>query len=186
VVLETVLSGISSLPFKTFVVLMQPIHLAIGIVEGLVTAALVAFVWKARPELLSASRAQGEGSLKKVLVLLAVATVVTGGGLSWFASTNPDGLEWAIARVSGTGNPVAPEAGIHASLGELQEKTAILPDYGFKNDEAPPSQGAEGGTWPGVDSGTTVSGLVGGALTLALTFAIGILLRRHVRKNHPS
>ncbi|MEJ2040022.1 MAG: energy-coupling factor ABC transporter permease, partial [Desulfosarcinaceae bacterium] len=53
VVLETVFSGISELPFGTFVLLMQPIHLAIGIVEGLVTAAVVGFVWKARPELVT-------------------------------------------------------------------------------------------------------------------------------------
>ena len=52
VVLETLFSGISELPFSTFVLLMQPIHLAIGIVEGLVTAAVVTFVWKARPEIL--------------------------------------------------------------------------------------------------------------------------------------
>ena len=52
VVLETWFSGISALPFPTFLLLMQPIHLAIGIVEGLVTATVVAFVWKARPEIL--------------------------------------------------------------------------------------------------------------------------------------
>ena len=34
VVLETFYSGISALPFKTFVLLMQPIHLAIGVVHG--------------------------------------------------------------------------------------------------------------------------------------------------------
>src|SRR5512139_1540816 len=33
VVLETLLSGRSELPFTTFILLMQPIHLAIGIVE---------------------------------------------------------------------------------------------------------------------------------------------------------
>ena len=52
VVLETVSSGISSLPFSTFVLLMQPIHLAIGIVEGFVTAGIISFVYKARPEIL--------------------------------------------------------------------------------------------------------------------------------------
>ena len=35
VVLETVASGITALPFSTFVLLMQPIHLAIGLVEGM-------------------------------------------------------------------------------------------------------------------------------------------------------
>ena len=57
VVLETFFSGISDLPFATFLLLMQPIHLAIGIVEGLVTAAVVVFVWKARPEILEMTAA---------------------------------------------------------------------------------------------------------------------------------
>ncbi|MBE0604243.1 MAG: energy-coupling factor ABC transporter permease, partial [Deltaproteobacteria bacterium] len=41
VVLQTLLSGKSELPFGAFVLMMQPIHLAIGIVEGLVTAGVV-------------------------------------------------------------------------------------------------------------------------------------------------
>ena len=57
VVLETWFSGISELPFSTFVLLMQPIHLGIGIVEGLVTAAVVSFVWKAHPETLAVATA---------------------------------------------------------------------------------------------------------------------------------
>lgn len=40
VVLETLFSGKTELPFGAFLLLMQPIHLAIGIVEGLVTAAV--------------------------------------------------------------------------------------------------------------------------------------------------
>lgn len=39
VVLETTLSGITALQLGAFAVLMQPIHLAIGLVEGLITAA---------------------------------------------------------------------------------------------------------------------------------------------------
>ena len=46
VVMETLLSGKSELPFGTFVLLMQPIHLAIGVVEGLVTVAIISFVYK--------------------------------------------------------------------------------------------------------------------------------------------
>ncbi|MDR2662639.1 MAG: energy-coupling factor ABC transporter permease, partial [Treponema sp.] len=49
VVLETLFSGITELPFGTFVLLMQPIHLAIGLVEGIVTAAVLCFVHSARP-----------------------------------------------------------------------------------------------------------------------------------------
>ena len=56
VVLETTASGVTELPFSTFLLLMQPIHLAIGVVEGLVTAAVVLFVYRAQPELLERSR----------------------------------------------------------------------------------------------------------------------------------
>ena len=41
VVIETSLSGITELPFGAFVSLMQPIHLAIGLIEGLITAAVL-------------------------------------------------------------------------------------------------------------------------------------------------
>ena len=104
VVLETVFSGISELPFSAFVLLMQPIHLAIGIVEGIVTAAVVMFVWNARPEILDAAahlKQIGQISIKKVLIGLLVAAVIIGGALSWFASANPDGLEWAMFKTSG-------------------------------------------------------------------------------------
>ena len=50
VVLETSLSGITELPFGAFLALMQPIHLAIGLVEGLITAAVLCFVFESRPE----------------------------------------------------------------------------------------------------------------------------------------
>jgi cobalt/nickel transport system permease protein len=42
---------------------------------------------------------------------LAVATVFTGGVLSWFASTPPDGLEWSVAHAAGSAEiPSAPAA----------------------------------------------------------------------------
>ena len=41
VVLETTVSGITELPFGAFCGMMLPIHLAIGLVEGLITAAVL-------------------------------------------------------------------------------------------------------------------------------------------------
>ena len=55
VVLETMASGVAALPFSTFALLMQPIHLAIGLVEGMVTAAVLCFVYKMRPEILESA-----------------------------------------------------------------------------------------------------------------------------------
>ncbi|HBW36536.1 MAG TPA: cobalamin biosynthesis protein CbiM, partial [Desulfosporosinus sp.] len=98
VVLETLFSGKTELPFGTFVLLMQPIHLAIGAIEGLVTAAVVTYIWNSRPEIIeraSSGEAIGNVTIKKVVARLVIVAVLTGVGLSWFASSNPDGLEWA-------------------------------------------------------------------------------------------
>jgi len=182
VVMETLFSGISELPFGTFVFLMQPIHLAIGIVEGIVTAAVVMFVWKARPEILDAAaqlKQIGQISITKVLAGLAIAVVIIGGALSWFASANPDGLEWSMFKTAGV-EELEGKDGIHESLSVLQEKTALLPDYGFKQDEARTQEpeAASQTAWPAVEPGTSVAGIVGAALVLVVSLAIGFLLRR--------
>lgn len=56
VVLETELSGITALPAGRFLLLMLPIHLLIGIGEGLGTAAVLTAVRRYRPELLRRER----------------------------------------------------------------------------------------------------------------------------------
>lgn len=188
VVLETLFSGISELPFSTFVLLMQPIHLAIGLVEGLITAAIVMFIMKESPEILQkAAKGQPLGtiSIKGVLVTLLIAAMLTGGALSWFASANPDGLEWSIAGVTGEDELKAPE-GIHSFFAELQEKTAFLPDYNLKQSEQPAVAEAkaaeEAAAWPAVDSGTSIAGILGSLLTLALAYSIGKGLRRFAKE----
>jgi cobalt/nickel transport system permease protein len=189
VVVETLLSGISELPFGTFVLLMQPIHLAIGLVEGLATAAVVIFVWKAKPEILSAASTStpiGAISIRHVLIGLLAAAVVTGGALSWFASSHPDGLEWSMFKTSGSEEVEKPAQGIHDALAGLQEKTAFLPDYAFKSEAheqeaVAPVEDETPAPWPAVDPGTSISGLVGGALTLILALFIGMVLKRRKR-----
>ncbi len=188
VVLQTVLSGVSELPFTSFLLVMQPIHLAIGLVEGLVTAAVVSFVWKARPEILeltAAAKPLGTLPLKKVLVGLASAALVTGGALSWFASNSPDGLEWSMLRVSGREELEAPAAGPHGLLAKIQENTSLLPDYGFRQGSDDQAISEEQGRWPAVDAGTSTSGVVGGLLTLLLAFAIGFALKKRSRTPSP-
>ena len=179
VVLETLLSGITELPFRTFVLLMQPIHLAIGVVEGLVTAAVAAFVWKARPEIIekaSLGEALGRISVKKVMTGLVAAALFTGAVLSWFASSHPDGLEWSMFKTAGV-EELETSGDIYQTMEGVQEKTAFLPDYGFKAAEgevdpgAPEEAGEE--AWPAPSAGTTVSGIVGGLMTLALAVIIG-------------
>src|SRR5512138_243591 len=167
VVLQTVLSGISELPFSAFVLVMQPIHLGVGIVEGLVSAAVIAFVGKARPEVLHSAMARepiGSLPLRPVLAALAAAALVTGGLLSWLASTHPDGLEWSMAKVRGQEElPVT--GGVHASMAAAQERTAFLPDYRFKEAGGAPELAPSG---LAAAAGTSLSGVVGGGITLLL------------------
>jgi len=198
VVLETMLSGITDLPFAAFLLLMLPIHLAIGIVEGLVSAAVILFVWKGRPELILSA---GAGTLlpqartrrlKPLLVGLLLFTAGTAGILSWFASAQPDGLEWSVAKVSGQRELTAPYA-IHSMLADLQQKTAFLPGYNFKDSEPAKAAGGETAVaqdsgrdhsagenspnsaapaWPAIDAGTSLAGIVGSIITLILAWLI--------------
>lgn len=182
VVLETGASGITDLPFAAFVALMQPIHLAIGLIEGLVTAAILVFVYENRPEMIIGLNDEKEGraSFKTTLVILGIVACVTGGLFSQFASGNPDGLEWSLF-----GNE---EAGYEANMGlneeeygitsqaaqtaaEIQTKTAFLPDYAFAKDEEN-------------KLGTTVSGLVGSIMVAMLAAAICFVGRIFRTKKH--
>jgi cobalt/nickel transport system permease protein len=181
VVLQTLLSGKTELPFTTFLLMMQPIHLAIGIVEGFVTAGVINYVRAARPEILdssvSAMPLAAGISLRNVLIGFVALAVVTGGALSWFASTHPDGLERSIEKVTGKGKLPEQEHGIPAALKRVQEKTAFLPEYGFKPPANEPKAKEEAPSWPNVDAGTTVSGLIGGVMVLAMALGIGWAIR---------
>lgn len=166
VVLETRLAGLSELPFGTFVLMMQPIHLAIGLVEGLATVAVVSFVARVRPEILPTAPAAGTSEqMRPLLVGLAVMALLVGGVGSWFASTRPDGLEWAIARIVGK-NQLPVQTGIGKDLAALQHTTAILPDYDFRT------------THTATRIGTSVSGMIGGAVVLGLVGLAGVVLRK--------
>jgi cobalt/nickel transport system permease protein len=185
VVLECWFSGVSALPFATFLLLMQPIHLAIGIVEGMVTGAVVAFISQARPELLSTAldaRPLGRYPLRTVFVTFLVAALFLGGIGSRFASRNPDGLEWAISGVTGKEGVKDPGKGLHALLASRQERLSFLRDYSFGTSSgpltaAPKPEGELKGERPGVG----IAGVVGTLLTLALVFGSGLLMKKRPR-----
>ena len=173
VCVETSLSGITELPFGVFLGIMQPIHLAIGLIEGLITTAVLLFVYESRPELLRDMNASAPGkknSLKTTVIALAIVAAIVGGGLSLMASSNPDGPEWSLF-----GNA---EAGYSQNLGldeenygvqsdaadkaaAIQEKTSFLPDYAFADSDSA--------------AGTTVSGLVGSAIVAAIAVLICLI-----------
>ena len=182
VVLETQLSGKTELPFGAFALLMLTIHLAIGVAEGLVTAGVITYVRSARPELLeSATQSiplRQSQSIGKVLAVFALLAVISAGGLSWFASTHPDGLEWAVEKVTGGRGVERSGQGVAGALRKAQDRTAFLPDYQFKQEtregerltDRPAPQAA-------ADSGTSVAGIIGAAIVLLLSLAVGLTVR---------
>lgn len=169
VVMETLLSGKTALPFGTFLLFMQPIHLAIGIVEGLITSAILIFVMKARPEMLIVNSPDARTrriSRKGLAAIILAAALIIGGCVSWFASAYPDGLEWSILKTAGS-DELSSEDVVHQTLTEIQSKTALLPDYGFKDQ----GESADGGI---VNAGTSVSGILGSLMILAIILMIGL------------
>ena len=183
VVVETSLSGITELPFGAFMALMQPIHLAIGLIEGLITSAVLLFVYESRPELLmDVVPAEGAGakrSLKATIAVLAVVALVVGGGLSLLASSNPDGLEWALFGNSDAGYSEnmgldEEDFGVSSAAADtaagIQEKTSFLPDYAFPNSESA--------------AGTTVSGIVGSAMVAGMALLICVAGGFFRKKSH--
>jgi len=130
VTLETLASGITELPFTAFVSVMQPIHLCIGLVDK-----------------------KEKMPYKKVLAILLAMAVIIAGGLSLVASSLPDGLEWSISKITGT-TEVESAGGIYSFFAGIQDKLAILPDYGFKSSDT--------------IAGTSFSGIVGGVVVILL------------------
>ncbi len=159
---ETELSGVTALPTDRFLLFMLPIHLLIGIGEGLATAAVLCAIRKYRPELLIDIRRAGspaKASWGRALAGLSLAALLLGGSFSWIASSDPDGLEWSISRTTGGDEPEAADDPLHRRAASLQRTTALMPDYD-----------------------TSLAGIVGSGAILLVVFGVSCLFgpsRRH-------
>lgn len=173
VTLETFVSGITELPFSVFVGMMQPIHLAIGLVEGVIISAVLLFIYEARPELIwtgaesNENENQGKLSLKRTLAVLAGGAAIIAGCISLFASAYPDGLEWSIEKVTGSTELTA-SGPVYAVMEKIQRITALLPDYGFRSGESA--------------AGTAFSGIIGGVIVITIC-VLGSYTFRFFRRN---
>ena len=181
IVIETLLSGRSELPFTTFLVLMQPIHLVIGIVEGLVTGAVISFVLKESPEIIEkAEKGESLGNipLKRVFISAIIAIFFIGGIFSWFASSNPDGLEWSISKVTGE-TELKTQDNIYSELSNMQNEIAIFPDYSFKDTQETAKEEKEvTEIVKGREKiGTSISGILGGIITLIIAMGTGVIIK---------
>ncbi len=144
---------------------MQPIHLAIGLIEGLITAAVLCFIHSARPEYLwgvgAVEERIGRFTRKQTIGIIAILAAVVGGIVSLFASAFPDGLEWSMERIAGTAELEA-SGGAYRAAESIQSRLSFLPDYAFKGSESA--------------AGTSVSGIVGAIIVAAICIAAAMLI----------
>ena len=172
VTLETLASGVTQLPFGAFVLAMQPIHLAIGLVEGLITSAVLCFIYEARPEILwngnNKIEKEARFSYKKTIAILSCLVVIIAGGFSLLASSNPDVLEWSIEKLTGNTEIEGQENNVYQTTQSIQDTTTILPDYSFENSDN--------------SLGTSVSGIVGCIITVVFLLIVGYIIKLKRKK----
>lgn len=154
--LETLASGVTAIPAGKFFLLMTSIHLAIGVGEGLATGAVLVFINKVRPSLLdSEKRVTRKGGIRGAVIAFAVAALIVAGGLSFLASSNPDGLEWSIEKLTGSSELPAASGTLADGSNAIQSATSIMPDYE-----------------------NAFSGIVGAVMVLILVWAVSSLLMK--------
>lgn len=160
VTLETEWSGVTALPVGRFLLFMLPIHLLIGVGEGLATAAVIGALRYYRPGMLADLPATGRRprrSAAAVLGFFVLAALLIGGSFSWVASADPDGLEWSIEKVAGNAGAALeaqPSGACHRWSASAQRTTALMPDYD-----------------------TSAAGLVGCGVILAVVGGVSYLFR---------
>ncbi len=177
--IEAALSGVLVVPFSTFLIIMLGVHLLIGLIEGLITVAVLGYLQQVRPDVIVDSLPGKVRLTKKaVLITLLAFTVVIGAGLSLLASDLPDGLEWSYAERPDQPDfepAVSNEDSTIAAVDDFQSKYSPLPDYSIRvsglgettEEEIEASAG-----W------TSFAGVVGSAITMAFIWLTAWILRK--------
>ena len=131
--IEAAVSGVLRVPFYTFLITMVGVHLIIGIVEGLITAAVLVYLSQVRPDIIAESAVNSARLSKpRVYMTIIAATVVIGVGLSHFASSLPDGLEWSYSErpdQAGFESVVSNESPTIVAVEDFQSRYSLLPGY---------------------------------------------------------
>ena len=177
--IQTALSGVLVVPFKTFLFTMLGVHLIVGIAEGLITVAVLGYLQQVRPSVIMDSL-PGKARLSRNMVLatFAIFAVVLGAGISLFASSMPDGLEWSYCdrpnqpEFSGY---ISNEDSTVSAVEEFQSSYSLMPDYSKRVAQDSTSQASAG--W------TSFAGVIGSFLTMAAIWFSAWLIRRSTPLN---
>jgi len=126
--LQTYLSGVTKLPYLTLLLTLQPIHLVIGLMEGLITGSILWFIYQMRPELfyqpnktaLNINKQSG-----KLLPSLMGISLLLIGGSTLLSSNLPDGLEWSLLKLEQIAPITAITSNWHQWLGDIQTQLSV-------------------------------------------------------------
>lgn len=171
--IQTALSGVLMVPFGTFLITMLGVHLLIGTIEGILTAAVLIYLRQARPQLID-SRIASPARIGKtaVCVSLIVMTLIIGCGLSLYASGMPDGLEWSYAERPDQpefASIISNESKAVSITDKLQSKYSLLPDYTVRASAADQVHG---------DGWTSFAAVLGSCLTMGSVWLCSWVIRR--------
>lgn len=186
---EAALSGVLQVPLSHFLGVMIGVHLIIGLCEGGLTFAVIAYLRRVRPELMGLDPAAAPVGTRRpgfgvVTASVLVTALLLAGIVSWFASSLPDGLEWSYRehRYGTAERTVDNRSPIVAAVDRWQSQWSPLTDYNRR--EAPLGQVPTGETaesaspWPRPDGWGSLAGVLGTVVTLGLVYGASRLMRR--------
>ena len=161
-VIQFSLGGAAEVSISAVLVAMLGTHALIGIGEGVMTALVIGAVMQTRPDLVHGApqdrpTAKRRVPVRSVLVVGLLVTLAFAVGISQFASSNPDGLEF-----------VAEQQGFRSTAEDSATSGSPLANYGA---------GLTGRS----TLDTAVAGLIGVGLILLIGFVLFKLVRRGER-----
>jgi cobalt/nickel transport system permease protein len=195
--IEAAAGGVLRIPLSQFLSVMIGVHLIIGLGEGALTFAVLAYLRRVRPELLGLDPA-GAGEAPRrpgygvVTASLLVTALLLAGVVSWFASTCPDGLEWSYRehRYESAEQVIAQDSAAIAAVDQWQSQWSPLPDYARRETALGQQPAAEtapavettpaAAAWPNLDGWGSLAGVVGTIVTLVLLYGAARVLRKTV------
>jgi cobalt/nickel transport system permease protein len=183
------LSGVLRVPLGQFLDVMIVVHLLIGLCEGAITFAVIAYLRRVRPELMGIEPADvpaaaGPPGHGVVAVSLVVTALLLAGVVSWFASPWPDGLEWSCVghRYTAAEKAVQNDSSVVAAIGRWQQRWSLMSDYTRR--EAPlgrlpaEAKGPSASAWPAPDGWRSLAGILGTLVTLSVLYGVSRWMQR--------
>ena len=173
VTIQVRLSGVLLVPTATFLMTMVGVHTVIGIIEGLITTAVLLYLKDLRPQIMVDSIEPVGPPRRLLYATVLAASLVIGAGLSLLASDKPDGLEWSYSTRPDQSEfkpMVSNENSTVEAVEEFQSRYSPLPDYSIRTHSEDVAQAAMG--W------TSFAAVAGSAMTMAVVWLVGWAIRK--------